>query len=167
MNSKERKYLDVLENHKKIIFKVAHTYCLNNEDKDDLIQEIILQVWSSMHNYDDKYKWSTWIYRIALNTSISFYRKNKVRRQRTTSLPPVFELKQEVPENDMSENVVLLNKFIRELREIDKALILLHLDGLTSREIAKVINISATNVTTKISRIKSILKQKFNQHKNS
>lgn len=165
MNKKKKDYLYILESHKKIIFKVAHNYCFKEEDKDDLIQEIILQVWLSMDNFDNKHKWSTWIYRIALNTSISFYRKNKKREEKTISLAPAIEVQDLSIDDNVADDVILLNQFIRELRELDRALILLHLDGLTSREIAEVINISQTNVTTKISRIKTILKEKFNQIK--
>ena len=150
---------------KTIIFKVAHNYCFKEEDKDDLIQEIILQVWLSMDNFDNKHKWSTWIYRIALNTSISFYRKNKKREEKTISLAPAIEVQDLLIDDNVADDVILLNQFIRELRELDRALILLHLDGLTSREIAEVINISQTNVTTKISRTKTILKEKVNQIK--
>lgn len=165
MDEKEKIFLSVLENHKGIIFKVADTYCFDKADKDDLIQEIILQIWLSIENFNHKYKWSTWIYRIALNTSISFYRKNRIRKEKTISLPPIIQISEDQEVAFLDDEVVLLKQFIRELREIDKALILLYLDGLNSKEIAAIIDTTQTNVTTKIARIKKSLKQKFKEHK--
>lgn len=161
MDEKEKTYLSVLENHKGIIYKVANTYCFDQSDRDDLIQEITLQIWISIDRYSDQYKWSTWIYRIALNTSISFYRKNKNRKEKTVGLNPIFETADIEDKDPVTENLQLLRKFIKELNELDRALILLHLEGLESKEIAKILGTSQTNVTTKTSRIKKKLKQKF------
>ena len=165
MDEKEKVFLSVLESHKGIIYKVANTYCSDKSDKDDLIQEIILQIWLSMENFNGKYKWSTWIYRIALNTSISFYRKNKTRKAKTIILTQLIEVPNDYEKHSEDDDVILLNQFIRELREIDRALILLHLEGLNSKEIADIIDTTQTNVTTKISRIKKKLKQKFKEYK--
>ncbi|MTB50093.1 RNA polymerase sigma factor [Lewinella sp. W8] len=165
MDEKERIFLSVLDGHKGIIYKVANTYCNDASDRDDLIQEITLQIWRSIDNYREEYKWSTWIYRIALNTSISFYRKNSTRRARTVGLGQIIEVPNADDESPDDENFVLLRKFIRELREIDKALILLHLEGLSSQEIADIMATTQTNVTTKISRIRKKLKLKFQNHK--
>lgn len=166
MDEKEKIFLSVLDSHKGIIYKVANSYCCEISERDDLIQEIILQVWLSIENFNDKYKWSTWIYRIALNTSISFYRKNKTRKEKTVILSPIIELPSDDEKNFEDDDLLLLWKFVRELKEIDRALILLHLDGLKSKEIADIISTTQTNVTTKISRIKKKLKLKFENHKN-
>ena len=167
MDSREKIFLSVLERHKGIIYKVANTYCRDKDDQDDLIQEIILQVWLTIENFNDQYKWSTWVYRVALNTSISFYRKNRSRKESTVSLSPIIELPTVEDEPYEDEQFLLLRKFVRELKEIDRALILLHLEGLNSKEIAEVIDTSQTNVTTKISRIKKKLKRKFENHKSN
>ena len=165
MDEKEKTYLSVLENHKGIIYKVANTYCFDQSDRDDLIQEITLQIWMSIERYSDQYKWSTWIYRIALNTSISFYRKNKNRKEKTVDFNPILETADTDEHNLEDENLQLLRKFIKELKELDRALILLHLEGLESKEIAHILNTSQTNITTKTSRIKKKLKQKFTDFK--
>ena len=164
MDEKEKIFLSILESHKGIIYKVANTYCYDASDRDDLIQEITLQIWKSLDNYNKEYKWSTWIYRIALNTSISFYRKNRTRKAKTVVLDPIFEIPNTYEEPADNEKFILLRKFIRELKEIDRALILLHLEGLSSQEIASIIATTQTNVTTKISRIKKKLKLKFENH---
>lgn len=165
MDEREKIFLSILESHKGIIYKVANTYCYDKSDRDDLIQEITLQIWKSIENYNKQYKWSTWVYRIALNTSISFYRKNRTHKVKTVDLDQIIEIPNAYDEPSDDENFILLRKFIRELKEIDKALILLHLEGLSSREIASIIATTQTNVTTKISRIKKKLKLKFKNHK--
>jgi len=166
LDEKEKIFLSVLESHKGIIYKVANTYCYEKSDQDDLIQEIILQVWLTIENFNDKFRWSTWIYRIALNTSISFYRKNKTRNHKTISLSPIIEVPNDDEEYYDEDDFLLLRTFIRELEEIDRALILLHLEGLSSKEIAEIIATTQTNVTTKLSRIKKKLKIKFEEYKN-
>jgi RNA polymerase sigma-70 factor (ECF subfamily) len=155
-------FLSIIENHKGILYKIANSYCKDQEDRQDLIQEIIIQLWQSFENYNSQFKRSTWIYRIALNTAISFYRKNKVRRLKTTELSAILatSLKADEPFQD-NPNLAILQVFIQELREIDKALILLYLDGLSQKEIAEIIGITPTNVGTKLSRIKKTLRQKF------
>jgi len=167
LDEKEKIFLSVLENYKAMIFKVANTYCFDESDKDDLIQEITIQIWLSIERFKGNYKWSTWIYRIALNTSISFYRKNKNRKENTVKLLPIIELPSVNNKDLENEEFLLLRKFVRELKEIDRALILLCLEGLNSKEIADIIDTTQTNVTTKLSRVKKKLRQKFKEHKSS
>lgn len=71
------KFLSVLDSHKGILYKVAHSYCKNIEDRKDLVQQIIYHIWKSFDNYNPEFQYSTWIYRIALNVAISFYRKER------------------------------------------------------------------------------------------
>ena len=132
-----------------------------SEDQKDLVQEIILQLWSSYGNYDPKYKYTTWAYRIALNVSITHYRKDVVRKKHT--IPMSEQLIESSPEesNAKTEDIQLLRTFIQELNELDRALMILYLDGNSHQEISSVLNISASNVGTKINRIKEKLKEKF------
>lgn len=78
---KSERFLAVIQTHKGILYKIANAYCHDAEDRKDLVQEIIIQLWKSFDNYSDQYKYSTWIYRIALNVAISFYRKENKRKQ--------------------------------------------------------------------------------------
>jgi len=158
-------FISILENHKGIIFKIVNSYCKDVTDKQDLIQEIIIQLWISFEKYNNQFKLSTWIYRIALNTSISFYRKNKVRKEKTVLASAILEttLKSDEPFQE-NPDLIKLQGFIQELKELDKALILLYLDGLSQKEISKIIGITPTNVGSKIERIKKMLKQKFKNH---
>lgn len=132
-----------------------------------MVQEIIMQLWQSFDSYDSRYKHSTWIYRIALNTSISYYRKHKNHSQNRIELPKIFEesLKADEPFQE-DPNLAILQGFIQELREIDRALILLYLDGLSQKETAEIMGITATNVGTKLTRIKKSLQVKFQALKN-
>ena len=167
MDKKAKIFLEIIENHKRIIYKITNSYCKENEDRQDLIQEIIIQLWQSFDKYDPQYKVSTWIYRIALNTSISYYRKNKTRKEKTTELSVIVEASFKASEPfKENPNLILLNQFIKELKEIDKALVLLYLDGLSQKEIAKIIGITSSNVGSKLTRIKKRLKQKFITIKN-
>ena len=165
MGKREEIFLSILESHKGIIYKVANNYCADKDDQDDLIQEITLRIWQSIEKFNDQYKWSTWIYKIALNTSISFYRKSKTRKGKTVKIDQIIETPHHTDDLFDNEDILLLRGFIRELKEIDRALILLYLDGLSSKEIAEIMATSQTNVTSKISRIKKKLKIKFENHK--
>ena len=75
MDKKNDIFLNVIDNHKGIIYKIANSYCREQEVREDLVQEIIIQLWQSFDSYNDQFKYSTWVYRIALNTAISYYRK--------------------------------------------------------------------------------------------
>lgn len=153
----------IIEQHKGILFKVARAYCLADEDRQDLIQEIMIQIWQSIHKYNDRYKISTWLYRISLNVAISFYRKNSTREKKHTGLN---EQMVEMPSEDKSENewqLNLLEQFISELKEIDKALMILYLEDKSHTEIAEILGLSVSNVGTKIGRIKAQLKIRFSQ----
>lgn len=159
---KQEQFLSVIQSNKGIIYKVANVYCNNAEDRKDIVQEIVLQLWRAFDHYNAEYKHSTWIYRIALNVAISFYRKERSRKKISRDLTDaVFDLADaEVP--DAKEvNMQLLLQFIGGLKELEKALILLYLEERSYREIAEIIGITETNVATKLSRIKTDLKQKF------
>lgn len=156
---------EVIGQHRGILSKVANIYCRNEEDKKDLAQEIMIQLWRSFDKYDSNYKYSTWIYRISLNVAISFYRKNSAKKNQTVSLETE-EIPVSMPERSKTENrLLLLEKFISELKELDKALMLLHLEGKNHKDIAEILGISVSNVSTKINRIKEKLKQKFEEQK--
>ncbi|MCJ8163908.1 sigma-70 family RNA polymerase sigma factor [Pontibacter sp. E15-1] len=151
----------IIQANKGIIYKVVNAYCHRPDDREDLAQEIMLQLWKSFGRYNDQYKVSTWMYRIALNVAISFYRKNLARQQ---VLVPISENTahpaNEEPQNH-EQQLALLEQFISELKELDKALMLLYLEQKGQREIADILGISASNVSTKIARIKDNLKKKF------
>jgi RNA polymerase sigma-70 factor (ECF subfamily) len=152
----------LMQEHRKIIFKICHSYCTNKVDIDDLAQEIVYQLWKSYNSYSPDYKFTTWMYRIALNVAISFYRKEK----KSGNIIPLNDEFTEIADRKDSsvhsdENINLLQQFISELKALDRALMILYLEGKNYKEIAEIIGITETNTATKISRIKLLLKQKF------
>lgn len=160
-------FLSVVQSNKGIIYKVANSYCKNVEDRKDLGQEITIQLWKSFDKYDDNFKHSTWIYRISLNVAISFYRKENSRKKISN---PLTDGIINFPDNDGFEDkendLSILQQMISQLKDLDKALMLLYLEEKSHKEISQIIGISETNVATKINRIKNSLKQKFTQLKN-
>jgi RNA polymerase sigma factor (sigma-70 family) len=169
MNIPDRnnKFISVVDAHKGILYKIANAYCKNSENRKDLIQEIYMQLWKSFENYNDDYKYSTWIYRIALNVAISFYRKENSRTKISNPLSnDVFDFSDTSKTEERETNFDILQQFIVELKEFDKALLLLYLEEKSYKEIAEIIGYSETNVATKIGRIKLKLKEKFSQIKN-
>ena len=165
--NKSDEFLSVIENHKGILYKITNSYCQNRDDREDLIQEIIIQLWKSFDKYNDEYKHSTWIYRIALNVAISFYRKENRRKEISNRLPEGILSYNDINVLDETdEDLKFLHQFISELKELDKALMLLYLEEKNYKEISEIIGLSETNVATKIGRIKKLLKQKFSFLKN-
>ena len=159
VSGKSDLFLSVMESHKGIIYQIARLYCKKAEDRKDLVQEIIFQLWKSFDSYNSQYKHSTWIYRISLNVAISFYRKT---RQVAVPLDESFlAMQNSEPDTDKEDHLQLLEGFIASLKDLDKALMLLYLEEKTHKEMAAILGISETNVATKISRIKALLKQKF------
>lgn len=167
MDKQEQQHFfeSIIEQHKGILFKVARAYCPDEEDRQDLIQEMMIQIWQSIHKYNDQYKISTWLYRISLNVAISFYRKSSTRAQKYTELNEqmVDALIEDKSDNEIHLN--LLEQFISELKEIDKALMILYLEDKSHTEIAEILGMSVSNVGTKIGRIKDKLKTRFSQLK--
>lgn len=162
-DEKSKQFQALIEQHKGILFKVARTYCQDEEDRQDLIQEISIQIWHSFDRYNSKYKISTWLYRISLNVAISFYRKNAKRQNRTIPLNEHISEIKEVENTEKEEQLSLLEHFINELNDLDKALMLLYLEDKSHAELADILGISQSNVGTKIGRIKEKLKKRFSQ----
>lgn len=159
---KSDRFLSIIENSKGIIYKITNSYCKDSEDRKDLVQEIISQLWKSFDNYSEQYKYSTWIYRIALNVAISFYRKENRRKAIANPLSEgIFSFADFYENNETESNLGFLQLFISELKDLDKALLLLYLEEKSYKEIAEIIGITETNVATKLGRIKVLLKQKF------
>ncbi len=166
MNSTHKSdlFLKVVQTNKGIIYKIANSYCKDAEDRKDLVQEIIVQLWKSFDNYNDRYAYSTWIYKIALNVSISSFRKESRRKTINDPITESILFLEDKRVDGMEEDISLLQKFIQELGELERALMLLYLDEKSYKEIAEIIGISESNVATKISRIKKVLKQKFEHY---
>jgi RNA polymerase sigma-70 factor (ECF subfamily) len=152
-----------LRDHSAAVFKIARAYTLTTEDCQDLAQEILLQVWSSLPQFEGRASPATWFYRVALNTALGWQRKERRRQTREQPLLVVEEL----PAADQDsarqaadrETVARLYAAIRLLPKTDAALVLLYLDDLTYREMAEVLGISENHVGVKLSRARRALGQ--------
>lgn len=156
----QMRFQALVDEHRKILYKVCNSYCRNRDDREDLAQQIVLQLWRSFPRFDDRHQFSTWMYRIALNVAISFYRRESTRTRYILSDEEQV-LTAAGPEETESGQMALVNQFIAALEPMAKALVLLYLDGSSYEEIAHSLGISETNVATKISRLKQAMRRKF------
>lgn len=150
-----------LREHRGIVLKVASLYARGVEDRNDLAQEIHVQLWRSFERYDPaRAKFSTWLYRIALNVAISYLRRaSDAWSGRLEPLEPHhLETIGNVLENESDERLTALYSLIGQLDALNRALILLYLEDRSYAEIAEILGISETNVATKIGRIKQKLR---------
>lgn len=157
-------FLQQLQKHQGIIIKICNSYCSMKSERDDLAQEIVFNLWKAYKNYTPDYKFSTWMYRVALNVAVSFYRKEKRSFQFSSYSENLIVFEDTMNSQELEGNLKLLHEFIQELKEIDKSIMLLYLDDKSYKEIAEIIGITESNVGTKISRIKMDLKSKYVKH---
>jgi RNA polymerase sigma-70 factor (ECF subfamily) len=153
----------LIEENKGLIYKVANSYCTNVNEQEELIQEIIFQIVKGYSNFDHKVKATTWMYKVAFNVSISHYRKIKNRQKYMVPMADKFVHVEEQNENTTDENIKHLRKFMAEFDPLNKAILVMYLDGNSHAEISETMGISLSNVGTKIGRIKEQLKKKFKQ----
>jgi RNA polymerase sigma-70 factor, ECF subfamily len=154
-------FLSIFEDNTGIIIKISQAYTNTFHDREDLINDIALELWKSFEKFKGDSKISTWIYRVALNTSMNYKRKKKKDSlfysindfKKDEIIPLLVEQEQE-----SSSELELLYTCIDELTEISKAIILLYLDGNSHDEISEIMGISKTNVGTRIGRIKEQIK---------
>jgi RNA polymerase sigma factor (sigma-70 family) len=156
----QARFFTELEAHTRILSKVARAYCPESADREDLVQEMVVQLWRSFPRFDGRSKFSTWMYKVALNVAISYHRSEVVRRRYVIS--DEAQLMNAIGQTDEEPREVgLIYEFIDGLRALDRALVLLHLDGNSHQEIAQVLGVSLTNVATKIGRLKQAMQQRF------
>jgi len=152
----EKEFENLLQEHRAIVFKTVNTYCWKAEDRDDLAQEIAAQLWKAWPKYDSSRTFTTWMYRIALNVAISFVRREVQHRKVFT--PFEEELHEAIPrasdDPDAADRMVRLRRFIGREPPFERALLLLYLEDKSQKEIAEILGITPTNVSTKIGRLK-------------
>jgi RNA polymerase sigma-70 factor, ECF subfamily len=157
-NRQKDQFLDILEKNIGIIIKIARAYSNTLHDREDLINDITLELWKSFGRFKGDSKISTWIYRVALNTSMNYKRKKeKDRLFFIDDLKQIENLSWLIEQTDSSQSEILY-QCIDELNQLNKAIILLYLDGNSHDEISDITGISKTNVGTRIGRIKEQIK---------
>ena len=156
-NELEKIFIHEVLPHNKIIYKVCHQFTNSREDLNDLYQEVMLQLWKSFPNFQNKSKTSTWIYKVALNTSLYFRRREKRYVTTINLIEECFTIKDTEFESTKAQ-LDLVKNLMSRLSDIEKAIIMLHLDDYTNDEISTIMGITKTNVSTRINRIKNKLK---------
>ena len=153
----EQQFIGMLNKHRGIIYKVCNLYCDDTEDRRDLFQEIVLQLWRSFPSFRNDSSPSTWMYRIGLNTAITNFRKDSKRPERIA----ISERELQIPDmtylSEKSENINLLKQAMECLNHIEKAIMMLYLEEKSYEEISEIVGISRSNVGVKINRIKTKL----------
>lgn len=163
MNKKhEHNFVLLLEKHQNIIHKVCRLYTNNYDAHNDLFQEITIQLWKSYSKFRGDSKFSTWMYRVALNTAITLYRKSK-RKIQTQEIEPIqFKIKADAYDPTEEEQLNAMYKAIKQLNDIEKALIFLYLEDKNYKEISETLGISEVNARVKMNRTKTKLKAILN-----
>ncbi|MBV9988142.1 MAG: RNA polymerase sigma factor [Chitinophagaceae bacterium] len=157
----EKEFITLLNQHQKIVHKVCNLYMDRHSDREDLFQEVTLQAWKAYGNFRGDAKFSTWLYRVALNTAITFFRKEK-RQPDIYSTDNVPEQSEE-EQGPVEEQVKAMYAAIGELSKIDKAIVMLYLEDYSYNEIGDMMGITANNVAVKMNRIKTKLKESTQQ----
>lgn len=154
MTNAEHPFLETIERHTALIDKICRSFCDNEEDRDDLRQDILLNLWRGWKRWKPYHKPITWIYRVAMNTAIS-WRRNRLKQ---IEIQPLYDY--DIPQDDNNKEAIeQLYNLILQLPAYDQKLLQLYIEGWSGCEIAKMMHISESNVTTRVARIKEKLKE--------
>ncbi|MEO0974865.1 MAG: sigma-70 family RNA polymerase sigma factor [Pseudomonadota bacterium] len=151
----QQRFSDLLDEHQAVVAKVARTYAWQREDQEELAQEIVAQLWRAFPRFDAQQRFSTWMYRVSLNTAITWVRRHTMRQRHVTTLGDEVEaIADQSPSLENDERRTFLMDFISACTPLNRALLLLYLEDHSHRDIAAVLGISESNVATKINRLK-------------
>jgi len=155
----EQRFLQIIKKNQGIIHKVCSIYCDVEEDRSDLFQEIVAQLWKSFPGFRNESKVSTWMYRVALNTAITSFKKNKRRPDQGRLTYENFLIVEEKYDSQTDENIKQLHRAVSQLTGIEKSIVLLYLENKKYDEIAEITGITQNYVRVKMNRIKKKLKK--------
>ncbi|MEM6687525.1 MAG: RNA polymerase sigma factor [Bacteroidota bacterium] len=158
MELTEHDFLTKITEHKGILHKVSRMYFEDASDREDLVQEIILQLWKSLKSFNGKSQFSSWMYRVALNTAIVFFKKEK-RKPDAYKMPEHVQLAQEEYSDEKEQQLAVFYKAVQQLNKIEKALIFQYIEGFSGQEMAKNLGMSPGNVRVKLNRTKKKLQE--------
>lgn len=159
----EKQFLTYIHQHKGIISKIVRMYTDNVEDREDLQQEIIIQLWKSFGHYKGESQFSTWMYRVAINTAITFFKKDQ-RRPSSTTYEAAPEPKHEEYDGRQDKQLAIFYKCVQLLKPVEKALLFYFMEGLSHREIGQQLGISEGNARVKLNRSKEKLQEIIKTH---
>ena len=157
-------FIELIEENRGIIHKVINMYCSLEEDKQDLFQEILIQLWRSYEKFRGDAKFSTWMYRIAINTAITGIRKTarKIQTVSTETIP--FEIQFEQYDKEKEHQLNQLYAAIKELNEVERSIVMLYLDDKSYDEMEEILGINQNNLRVKMNRIKDKLRKITNNN---
>lgn len=157
----QQEFVTLMDQHRRLLLKVCWMYAAATHDRDDLLQEIVAELWASFHRYDRQRKFSTWMYRVALNVAIDFQRRLRRHSQYDTELSEQdgWLPSEVIARHEETEQLIELRRTLTRQNDADRALLLLHLEGNSHREIGEILGISESNVGTRLSRIKDGLRK--------
>lgn len=161
--SKEQEFSKLIKDNQGLIIKVSRLYTNSLEDEQDLFQEIVLQLWRSYDSFKGQSKISTWMYRVALNTAITLFRK-KTKSPQTDELMDYHHSNYLDDDDEMQLQVSLLYKVVKMLPNVERAIVMMYLDDLPYRDIAENLGITEVNARVKMNRLKKTLKQLMEKH---
>lgn len=158
MESKEKEFLNRIETHKGILYKVSKMYMDNPYDQQDLFQEIVCQLWKAYGTFKGESQFSTWMYRVAVNTSIVFLRKEKRKVDKYEIVSE--NIREEESDTAVKENQLAhFYRAVQQLDKIDKAIVFYQLEGFSHKEIGENLGISEGNARVKLNRAKEKLRE--------
>lgn len=163
MSAKEKEFSQLIRDNQGLIIKVSRLYTNSIEDEQDLFQEIVLQLWRSYDTFKGQSKISTWMYRVALNTAITLFRK-KTKSPQTDELRD-FHYKDFVEDDEeKQQQISTLYKVIKILPNVERAIVTMYLDDLPYKDIAENLGITEVNARVKMNRLKKTLKELMEKH---
>ena len=163
MDGKQTEFSKLIKDNQGLIIKVSRLYTHSVEDREDLFQEIVLQLWKSYDSFQGNSKITTWMYRVALNTAITLFRK-KTKQPLTDELQD-FHGKDFVEDNgEKEQEIALLYKVIKMLPDVERAIVMMYLDDEPYKEIAETLGITEVNARVKMNRLKKTLKELMIKH---
>lgn len=156
--SSEQEFIAQIRSTQGILWKICHLYCPEAEERQDLFQEMLVQLWRSYRTFKGQSKFSTWVYRVCLNVAISQYRKNRRQAPRTELPREVYEQVDSQESELKEERSKALYEAIAQLKTVEKALVMLYLEDKSYDEISEIMGISANNARVKMNRIREKLR---------
>ena len=160
---KEKEFLILIEAHSGILYKVSRMYMDSEVDQEDLRQDIIFQLWKSIDKFKGDSQFSSWMYRVAINTSITFFKRDKKRPDKA-EIDPNLNVADNVERDEKESQLAHFYKAVKMLNKIEKAIILLFIEGYSHDQIAKQLGLSNGNTRVKLNRTKQKIKELIKTH---
>ena len=157
MDLKKQQFVKTIDQNKGTISSLCRVYYPHPEDQRDAFQDIVLQLWKSLETFRGESEISTWIYRVSLNTLLSKKRKEK----KAVATEPMTSADRLWSAASVDDDAELLQLVLQALKDLDKAIVILYLEGYKNKEIARILHLSPSNVSTRLNRVKAALKAKF------